>query len=69
VEYAIGAGMVAIGWSACVVSFAKDFGIDIPSQYISAPFAFDADSHTWSTTGAILNVPAVAVVVAMTICL
>ena len=51
------------------MSFAKDFGIDIPSQYVSAAFAFDADSHTWSTTGAILNVPTVAVVVAMTICM
>jgi APA family basic amino acid/polyamine antiporter len=33
------------------------------------PFAFDADSHSWSATGAILNVPAVAIVVAMTILL
>jgi basic amino acid/polyamine antiporter, APA family len=65
-EYAIGAGTVAIGWSAYVVSFAKDFGIDIPSQFVSAPLAFDADTHTWSTTGAILNFPAIAIVVAMT---
>ena len=45
-EYAIGAGTVAIGWSAYVVSFARDFGIDIPAQFVSAPLAFDADSHT-----------------------
>ena len=31
--------------------------------------SFDAASHTWSTTGAILNVPAVAIVGAMTIML
>jgi APA family basic amino acid/polyamine antiporter len=68
-EYAIGAGTVAIGWSAYVVSFARDFGIDIPSQFVSAPLAFDADSHAWSTTGAVLNVPAVAIVAAMTILL
>ena len=68
-EYAIGAGTVAIGWSAYVVSFARDFGIDIPAQYVSAPLAFDADSHTWAATGAILNMPAVAIVVAMTILL
>ena len=68
-EYAIGAGTVAIGWSAYVVSFARDFGINIPSQFVSAPLAFDADSHTWSTTGAILNVPAVAIVAAITILL
>ena len=68
-EYAIGAGTVAIGWSAYVVSFAGDFGISIPAQYVSAPLAFDAASHTWSTTGAILNVPAVAIVAATTILL
>ena len=41
-EYAIGAGTVAIAWSAYVVSFARDFGIDIPAQFVSAPLAFDA---------------------------
>jgi APA family basic amino acid/polyamine antiporter len=68
-EYAIGAGTVAIGWSAYVVSFARDFGIDIPAQFVSAPLAFDADSHTWSATGAVLNIPAVAIVAAMTVLL
>jgi basic amino acid/polyamine antiporter, APA family len=68
-EYAIGAGTVAIGWSAYVVSFAKDFGLNIPQQFVSAPLAFDADSHTWSTTGAILNLPAIFIVVAMTVLL
>jgi basic amino acid/polyamine antiporter, APA family len=68
-EYAIGAGTVAIGWSAYVVSFAKDFGISIPARFVSAPLAFDADSHAWSATGAVLNVPAVAIVAAMTVLL
>jgi len=68
-EYAIAAGTVSIGWSAYVVSFARDFGINIPSQFASAPFDFDSSTHTWSTTGAILNVPAIAIVVATTILL
>jgi basic amino acid/polyamine antiporter, APA family len=68
-EYAIGASTVAIGWSAYVVSFAKDFGITVPAQFVSAPFSFDAESHSWSTTGAVLNVPAVAIVAAMTVLL
>ena len=68
-EYTIGAGTVAIGWSAYVVSFARDFGINIPAQFVSAPLAFDADSHGWSTTGAILNVPAIFIVVATTVLL
>ena len=65
-EYAIAAGTVSIGWSAYVVSFAKDFGIDIPSQFASAPFDFEASTHTWRATGAVLNVPAIAIVVAAT---
>src|SRR6201981_1298047 len=40
-EYAIGAGTVAIGWSGYVVSFVGDFGINIPATFFSAPLAFD----------------------------
>ena len=65
-EYAVGAATVAIGWSAYVVSFAGDFGLVIPAQFASAPLSYDADLHVWSSTGAILNVPAVVVIVATT---
>jgi APA family basic amino acid/polyamine antiporter len=68
-EYAVGAVTVAIGWSGYVVSFAGDIGINIPAKLASAPLAFDSASHSWSTTGAILNVPAVAVIAGMTILL
>ena len=68
-EYAVGAVTVAIGWSGYVVSFARDIGINIPPELASAPLAFDSTSHGWSTTGAILNVPAVAVVAGSTILL
>jgi APA family basic amino acid/polyamine antiporter len=65
-EYAVGAATVAIGWSAYVVGFAGDFGLTIPAQFASAPLSYDADLHVWSSTGAILNVPAVVVIVATT---
>jgi basic amino acid/polyamine antiporter, APA family len=65
-EYAVGAVTVAIGWSGYVVSFAKDFGIDLPARFVSAPLAYDAASRTWSSTGAILNVPAVVIIAAIT---
>ena len=65
-EYAVGAIAVAIGWSGYVVSFARDFGIVIPPRFASAPLTYDAASYSWSTTGAICNLPAVAVVVAIT---
>jgi APA family basic amino acid/polyamine antiporter len=65
-EYAVGAITVAIGWSGYVVSFLRDFGIDVPARLASAPLAYDAATHAWSATGAILNLPAVAIILAIT---
>ena len=65
-EYAVGAIAVAIGWSGYVVSFAKDFGLNIPARFASAPLTYEAASHNWSATGAILNVPAMVVIVVIT---
>jgi basic amino acid/polyamine antiporter, APA family len=65
-EYAVGATTVAIGWSGYVVSLAKDFGLDLPAQFVSSPFAFDTATHAWTSTGAILNLPAAAVIILTT---
>src|SRR5713226_5586182 len=65
-EYAVGATTVAIGWSGYVVSFARDFGLDLPARFVSAPLAYDSASRAWSATGAVVNLPAVAVIVAIT---
>ena len=65
-EYAVGAIAVAIGWSGYVVSFARDFGLVFPARFVSPPFTFDATHHGWSSTGAVLNIPAVAVIVIIT---
>ncbi len=65
-EYALGAATVAIGWSGYVVSLLNDFGIVVPAAYAGAPFSFDAAHGGWRTTGAIINVPAMVVVVAIT---
>ncbi|MGZ5874605.1 MAG: amino acid permease [Bradyrhizobium sp.] len=65
-EYAVGAITVAIGWSGYVVSLAKDFGLDLPARFASSPFTYDAAQHAWSSTGAILNIPAMTVVVVIT---
>src|SRR5262249_14304537 len=64
-EYAVGATTVAIGWSGYVVSFLKDFGILVPASFASAPLAYDAATHAWKATGALLNVPAMAIIVAV----
>ena len=65
-EYALGAVTVAIGWSGYVVSFARDFGLKIPSQFASSPLVYDSSRHAWSTTGAVVNAPAVAIIAIIT---
>jgi basic amino acid/polyamine antiporter, APA family len=61
-EYALGATTVAIGWSGYFVSFLKDYGIVVPAAYAGSPFIYDAAQHAWRTSGAIINLPAMAVV-------
>jgi basic amino acid/polyamine antiporter, APA family len=65
-EYMLGGSTVAIGWSGYVVSFLKDFGIVVPDAYARSPLSFDAAHGGWHETGALINVPAMAVVVAST---
>jgi basic amino acid/polyamine antiporter, APA family len=65
-EYAVGATTVAIGWSGYVVSLFKDLGILLPNEYTGAPFAFDAATSAWHATGALINVPAMVVIAAIT---
>ena len=65
-EYAVGATAVAIGWSGYVVSFARDFGVNIPAEFASSPLAYDSSTRSWSATGAIVNAPAVLIIVITT---
>jgi len=62
-EYALGATTVAIGWSGYVSSFLKELGIVLPAKFTGAPFAYDAAHRAWESTGAVLNVPAMLVIV------
>lgn len=62
-EYIFGASLVAVGWSGYVVSFFRDFGIEIPAKLSSAPFTYD---HGWIATGAIINLPAIIIVALIT---
>jgi basic amino acid/polyamine antiporter, APA family len=64
-EYALGATTVAIGWSGYLVSFLKDLGIAVPSAYAASPFFYNASEHAWHATGAFINVPAMAVIAAV----
>jgi APA family basic amino acid/polyamine antiporter len=64
-EYLFGAATVSVGWSGYVTSFLADFGLSIPAKLASAPFAFD-HVNGWAATGAIINLPAVLIIAAVT---
>jgi basic amino acid/polyamine antiporter, APA family len=64
-EYAFGATTVAIGWSGYVTSFLRDVGVAIPDKFASAPLIYDAAAGSLSTTGAVLNLPAMFIVLAL----
>jgi APA family basic amino acid/polyamine antiporter len=65
-EYTLGATTVAIGWSGYVVSFLKDFGINLPAALTAPPVDYIIAQHSWVTTGALFNLPAVLIVVLIT---
>ena len=79
-EYLFAASTVAVGWSGYVVSFLKDLGITIPPEYTAAPYTHSAPADAglnvwrlftegWSSTGAVLNLPAMFIVGVITILL
>ena len=80
-EYLFAASTVAVGWSGYVVSFLKDLGITIPAAFTSAPYdhltpagahwwnLWQLFANGWTSTGAVLNVPAMLIVAAITILL
>ena len=64
-EYGVAAVSVAIGWSGYVVSFLKNIGIAIPAQWAQGPLTYSAGTGEWALTGALLNIPAMLVVLAV----
>jgi APA family basic amino acid/polyamine antiporter len=67
-EYAMGAGTVAVGWSSYAVSLLHSLGLDLPPMLTASPGTAVtlADGHTAT---AWFNLPAAAIVVAITILL
>jgi basic amino acid/polyamine antiporter, APA family len=64
-EYLFAASTVAVGWSGYVTSFLKDLGVTIPASISSAPLAYDTKTHAWTSTGALINLPAVLIIAVM----
>ncbi|HJU65238.1 MAG TPA: amino acid permease [Gemmatimonadaceae bacterium] len=65
-EYLFAASTVAVGWSGYFSKFVRDYlHIDIPQSLTNAPFTVQG-THTLVPTGAIINLPAVFLVVLLT---
>lgn len=64
-EYLFAASTVAVGWSGYFVQLLGDLGITIPTALANAPFSVEG-THTLVPTGAIVNLPAVILVLVMT---
>ncbi len=67
-EYAIGAGTVAVSWSAYFMKFCKQLGIDFPVQYALSPFDKEVLPNGEVIHG-IANLPAAVIVVLMSLLL
>jgi APA family basic amino acid/polyamine antiporter len=63
-EYLMSASAVAVGWSSYVVNLLGDWGIRLPAALTNAPLDKGADSFL-VTTGSIVNLPAMLIVLAL----
>ena len=77
-EYLFGASTVAVGWSGYFSAFMDQIGLHLPTSFSSAPYYY-ADANEFdpvtkvlihpagfSHTGAVLNLPAMVLIAAMT---
>ncbi len=68
-EYLFAVATVSTGWSGYVLSLLEQFDIHLPAALTHAPFDQGAGSLSIVTTGALINLPAMAIVAAIaTIC-
>jgi basic amino acid/polyamine antiporter, APA family len=63
-EYAIGAATVSISWSAYIVSFLHDLGINLPTQFIASPWQ-PIRLHDGTSVYGFINLPAVIIIAAV----
>ncbi len=60
-EYLFASSTVAVGWSGYMVSFLRDYGLNIPAQLCNAPIDY-IKGEGWILTGSIVNFPAVFII-------
>jgi len=64
-EYGVSASAVAVGWAGYLGSLLKGLGIVLPAALSNAPLGLDAAGHI-IVTGALINVPASALILFLT---
>lgn len=64
-EYLFAASSVAVGWSGYLNSFLASHGAGVPAALAQAPYAYSAEAGRFISTGAIVNLPAVLIVAAI----
>src|SRR5687768_8932032 len=66
-EYLVAAATVSVGWSGYVCAFIKHTtGYDLPVEWTSAPILWNEKEQAFHMTGAIMNLPAVIIVLLVT---
>ncbi len=65
-EYAVGSATVAHGWSHYFQDFIGIFGITIPFALTNAPFDFEPATGTLSSTGKLIDFPALVITAIVT---
>ncbi|MGH7616534.1 MAG: amino acid permease [Gemmatimonadaceae bacterium] len=65
-EYLFGAAGVAVAWSGYVSAFLGPAGLALPAALNGAPFSGDAAWHASRVPGAVLNLPAMVLLLAVT---
>jgi basic amino acid/polyamine antiporter, APA family len=65
-EYMVAACLVSIGWSAYFVNLLNNllrpWGIALPPSLVNAPLDWSDQLHRFTTTGAIINLPAILII-------
>ena len=65
-EYAVGSATVANGWSSYFTTLLPKIGIHLPAAISQAPIIYDKNLHEYVSTGGIVNLPAVVIVLIVT---
>src|SRR5215475_2904352 len=65
-EYAVGSATVAHGWSHYFQDFIGIFGVKLPQALTNAPFDFDPSTGVLTSTGSVIDFPALVITAVIT---